>query len=289
MDIGIGLPNAIPGTEGRTLIQWAKKAEDAGFSSLGSIGRLLYDSYDDMISLTAAAAVTERIRLTPSVMIGPLFANNALLAKQIASLDRLSGGRFVLGIGFGGRDDDFIVSGLPTERRGGTLNRQLEAVKRIWAQEDSGHAEKVGPAPTRPGGPKIIIGGYTEAAFRRVARYGDGWMMGASGTTDAFAATVALVQEAWRKEGRTGSPRLLHPRYFALGPNAREAAQREIGRYYRANGPEVVDRILASAAIGEDMVRAHCDGFEREGCDELIYLPCIADLGQIDLLAAAIA
>jgi alkanesulfonate monooxygenase SsuD/methylene tetrahydromethanopterin reductase-like flavin-dependent oxidoreductase (luciferase family) len=285
MDIGIGLPNAIPGTEGRTLVEWARQAEGAGFKSLGSIGRLAYDSYDDLISLAAAAAVTERVRLTPSVMIGPLFANDALLAKQVATLDRLSGGRFVLGIGFGGRDEDFLVSDLPTEKRGGRLNRQLEALKRIWEGEDRGSAEKIGPVPTRPGGPEIIIGGYTEAAFRRVARYADGWMMGASGTTDAFAQTVAAVQAAWQKEGRTGSPRLIHPRYFALGPNAREAAEREIGRYYAANGPEVVERILASVAIGEDMIRAHRDGFEQEGCDELIYLPCIAELDQIERLA----
>src|SRR5258708_39274398 len=103
MDVGIGLPNAVPDTDGSVLADWAQRAEEGGFSTLGTIGRLAFPSYDDLIALAAAAAVTERIRLTTSVLLGPLFTNVALLAKQIASLDRLSHGRFVLGIGLGGR------------------------------------------------------------------------------------------------------------------------------------------------------------------------------------------
>ena len=106
MDIGIGLPNTVPGTAGTTLLDWAKNAEEAGFSTLGTIGRLVYPNYEELIALSAAAAVTSRIRLTTSVLLAPLYANTALLAKQAASLDRLSGGRLVLGLGLGGRDDE---------------------------------------------------------------------------------------------------------------------------------------------------------------------------------------
>ena len=124
MDIGIGLPTQIPNVEGRTLLDWAVLADQAGFSTLGTVGRLVYPNYDDLIALTAAAAVTERIRLTTSVLLAPLYANTALLAKQAASLDRLSGGRLVLGVGVGGRDDDFTASGLPTAgRAGGSRSR----------------------------------------------------------------------------------------------------------------------------------------------------------------------
>ena len=131
MEIGIGLPTQVTDLDGKTLIAWAKGAEEAGFVSLGTVGRLVYPNYDDLIALTAAAAVTERIRLTTSVLLAPLHANVALLAKQTASLDRFSGGRLVLGIGTGGRDDDFTASGLPTGGRSRRLAEQVEELRRI--------------------------------------------------------------------------------------------------------------------------------------------------------------
>ena len=135
MDIGIGLPNTVPGVEGRRLIDWASEAEEAGFSTLGTIGRLVYPNYEELIALSAAAAVTSRIRLTTSVLLAPLYANAALFAKQAASLDRLSGGRLVLGLGLGGRDDDFTASALPTTGKGRRFDQQLTEMKRIWAGE----------------------------------------------------------------------------------------------------------------------------------------------------------
>src|SRR5260221_8330341 len=130
MDIGIGLPTQFPDVAGKGLVDWAGRAEEAGFSSLGPVGRLVYPNYDDLIALAAAAAVTDRIRLTTSVLLAPLHANVALLAKQAASLDRLSGGRLVLGLGTGGRDDDFTASGLPTARRRRRRAGQIAGMER---------------------------------------------------------------------------------------------------------------------------------------------------------------
>src|SRR5580700_3238739 len=158
VDIGIGLPNAVPGTYGRILIDWARNAEEAGFSTLGTIGRLVYQGYEELVALSAAAAVTSSIRLTTSVLLAPLYSNTALLAKQAASIDRLSGGRLVLGLGTGGRDEDFTASGLPTGGRGLRLAEQIEEMKRIWSGEERGLAGPIGPTPVRKGGPELVVG-----------------------------------------------------------------------------------------------------------------------------------
>lgn len=287
MDVGIGLPNAVPDTPAPVLLDWARRAEQAGFSMLGTIGRLVYPSYEELIALSAAAAVTERIRLTSGVLLAPLYTNAALLAKQAASLDQIAGGRFVLGVGLGGRDDDYAASGLTTAGRGRKFDEQLDTMKRIWAgQYKTDGPEAIGPAPARSGGPELIIAGSGPAAVRRTVRVGDGWIMG-GGTPQMFAEGAAAVDQAWQESGRPGQPRKLSLAYFALGPNARQTADSYLLRYYGWLG-DVAQQIAASAAVTPDMVRSYVAAFEENGCDELIIDPCSSDPAQIELLAEAI-
>src|SRR3954464_2377612 len=112
MDIGIGLPTAIPGTTRSQLLDWSRKADERGFSCLGTIDRLVYPNYEPLIALAAAAAVTQRIRLGATLLLAPLRTNGALLAKQAASIDALSEGRMVLGMAVGAREDDYEASGI---------------------------------------------------------------------------------------------------------------------------------------------------------------------------------
>src|SRR5919198_1765945 len=175
MEIGIGLPTAVPGVGRAGIVEWARRAEAAGFASLGTIDRIVYDNYESLIALAAAAAVTERIRLTTDIMIAPLRRNTALLAKQAATLDHLSGGRLELGLAPGGRQDDYEISGVDFHRRGRIFDAQLEELDRMWRGEGG-----VGPPPAH-GRPSLLIGGTSPAAFRRVARHGDGWTSGGGG------------------------------------------------------------------------------------------------------------
>jgi alkanesulfonate monooxygenase SsuD/methylene tetrahydromethanopterin reductase-like flavin-dependent oxidoreductase (luciferase family) len=287
VDIGIGLPNTVPGTEGRTLIDWARHAEEAGFSTLGTIGRLVYPNYEELIALSAAAAVTSQIRLTTGVLLAPLYTNSALFAKQAASLDRLSGGRLVLGLGLGGRDDDFAASGVSTQGRGRRLEEQVAMMKRVWAGEEFGYAGGIGPEPARRGGPEIILGGSTEASFRRAARIADGWIMG-GGTPDMFAQAAAGVDQAWQDADRAGRPRKLTLAYFGLGPEARSQAEGYLLHYYGWLG-EIANMIAGSAAVSPEMVKSYIAAFEASGCDEIIFVPTASRLDQISLLAEAIA
>jgi alkanesulfonate monooxygenase SsuD/methylene tetrahydromethanopterin reductase-like flavin-dependent oxidoreductase (luciferase family) len=286
VDIGIGLPHAVPGTEGRRLVDWAKDAEAAGFSTLGTIGRLVYPNYEELVALSAAAAVTSRIRLTTSVLLAPLYSNTALFAKQAASLDRLSGGRLVLGLGLGGRDDDYAASTLPATGKGRRLDQQLADMKRIWAGERFGHAGAIGPEPVRRGGPELILGGAAEAGFRRMALLGDGWIMG-GGTPDMFAQGAAAADKAWQEAGRPGRPRKLSLAYFALGPDARNHADNYLLHYYDWLG-DVARQIAAGAAVSTEMAKSYAAAFASVGCDELIFVPTSASPDQISLLAGAV-
>ena len=287
MDIGIGLPNTIPDTEGRTLVDWARHAEEAGFSTLGTIGRLVYPNYEEVVALSAAAAVTSQIRLTTGVLLAPLYTNSALFAKQAASIDRLSGGRLVLGLGLGGREDDFAASGVSTQGRGRRLEEQIAMMKRVWSGEEFGYTGAIGPEPARRGGPEIILGGATAATFDRVARIADGWIMG-GGTPDMFAQAAAGVDQAWQDAGRAGRPRKLTLAYFGLGPEARSQAEGYLLHYYGWLG-DIANMIAGGAAVSPDMVKSYVAAFEASGCDEIIFVPTASRLDQISLLAEAIA
>src|SRR5688500_14379614 len=111
MQVGIGLPNTVRGATGEILLEWARRADAAPFASLGVFDRLLYDSFDPMMALAAAAGVTGRIRLATTIITGPL-RNDALLAKEAASLDALSGGRLTMGIALGARKEDYDAAGV---------------------------------------------------------------------------------------------------------------------------------------------------------------------------------
>src|SRR3954447_11085229 len=144
MDVGIGLPATIPGVQRDQLLEWARRAEARGFSSLGTIDRIVYGNYESLIALAAAAAVTERITLATTILIAPYRANAALLAKQAASVDRLSGGRLLLGMAVGGREDDYEASGVPFRSRGRRFDAMLDQMQRVWAGESFGFAGAIG-------------------------------------------------------------------------------------------------------------------------------------------------
>jgi alkanesulfonate monooxygenase SsuD/methylene tetrahydromethanopterin reductase-like flavin-dependent oxidoreductase (luciferase family) len=283
--IGIGLPTTIPGVTGEQVIDWARRADAAGFSSLGTIDRIVYSNYEPLISLAAAAAVTERIGITPSILIVPYRVSAAIVAKQAATLHALSGGRLVLGVAVGGREDDYAAAGASFEDRGARMDQMLDEMRRLWAGEERGYAGGVGP-DVSDNPPPIVVGGQIDAAFRRAARFGDGWMMGGA-PPEMFPEAVGKLEAAWRAEGREGEPRKMALSYFSLDDDPEAQARQALGGYYAFLG-DFAEMIISWAATGEDRVKERVRAFGETGCDELIMIPCSADPGQVDRLAAAV-
>lgn len=282
MDIGIGLPNPIPDTAGRTLVEWARLAERLGFSTLATIDRIAYPSYESLIALAAAGATTERIGLLTNVLLGPT-RDPVLLAKEAASVDQVSGGRLTLGVGVGAREDDFVAAGRPFEGRGRRFDHDLEIIHAAWAGElVEGALKPVSPKPVR-GTIPILGGGTADPAIARAVKWGIGWTAGGAGP-DRAAKVAERVREAWKAAGRDGSPRIVCLQYFALGERSDQGALAYLSDYYGDFGPQIAPGVPKSRdALREVMAR-----FEEMGTDELIFDPTIAELAQVELLAEAV-
>lgn len=276
MKVGIGLPSAIPGTPPELLGEWARRAEIGGFSSLGVVDRTRYDSYDPMATLAAAAAVTTKIGLVTMVVIGPL-RNNAVLAKEAATLDAISGGRFTLGVAVGARTEDYDAAGVTPRRRGHRLTEQLADLRAFWERDE------VAPMTESGWGPPVIVGGMNDASFLRAARYADGYVHG-GGPPRTFERATAKMHTAWTDLGRTGRPLLWAQGYFALG-NADEVdrGRAYMRDYYAFTGP-FAERIAEGMLATPQAVAQFVRGYSEAGCDELVLLPALGELEQLERL-----
>jgi alkanesulfonate monooxygenase SsuD/methylene tetrahydromethanopterin reductase-like flavin-dependent oxidoreductase (luciferase family) len=283
MKTGIGLPNPVPGTPGGTLLDWARRAEERGFSGLATIDRIAYPSYDSLSTLAAAAGATSRIELLTNILIAPIY-QPVLLAKSTASIDQLSGGRFTLGAAPGGRADDFAITGRDFHTRGRELDAQLDLLRRAWRGElVEGSSLPVCPTPVRDARVPILIGGYSDAAIRRVVSFGDGWTVGGSGAAGA-APMGERVRAAWKEAGRDGEPRLAALTYFSLGPDAEDASREYLRHYYAFTG-QYAEQIAEGALRTEAAVRDAARAFADIGITELYFDPTTAAIDQVDRLA----
>jgi probable F420-dependent oxidoreductase len=283
MDIGIGLPNPVKGVEGRALVAWASRAEERGFSSLATIDRIAYPSYESLVTLAAAAGVTERIELLTNVLLGPT-RNPVILAKEAASVDQLSGGRLTLGLSVGGRPDDFEAVGESFEARGRRWDESLELMSRVWKGEPvPGSPEPIGPRPVRDGGIPVLIGGMSDQAIARTIRFGVGWTAGGA-PPEQVGPFAERVRAAWAESGREGTPRIVALSYFSLGDDAEEASREYLKDYYAFLG-EWADAIAEGALRTRDAIRERIKQFEDMGMDLLILDPTVGVVSQVDRLA----
>lgn len=288
MRIGVGLPTRVAGVSGEFLLEWAKRADRGPFSSLAVTDRVVYHSPEPLVVLAAALGVTHRIRLMTSAVLAPT-RETTLLARQAASIDALSGGRFTLGVGIGVREDDYAATGYAFHRRGRRLEEQLPVLRRIWAGEPFAEgAGVIGPVPARPGGPELLIGGYVPAVAGRIAAWGDGFLSPDGGEPTKMRELWQQTGQAWADAGRQGQPRWVTGSYCALGPNAEDAAtsyidanysfDRALAERFRRGIPTTPEAVLEAIKRRADM-----------GVDEYILRPCSADMAFLERLEELVA
>src|SRR3954454_2407306 len=158
MKIGIALPTMVAGTTRDVLLEWMRRIDAGPFSVLGCGERVTYPNLDMMSTLAVAAGATERVMLEATVSVLPMHSA-VHVAKQSATIDVLSGGRFVLGVGVGGRDDDYCSYDAPTGRKHARLDEQIARIRAVWRGEPPfDGAQPVGPAPVQQPGPPILAG-----------------------------------------------------------------------------------------------------------------------------------
>lgn len=220
MRIGFGLPVAGGWAQPQALARFASRAEELGYDSLWTFQRLLVPAdeepapvyrsvLDPLISLGFAAAHTSRIRLGVSIVNLP-FVSPALLAKQAATLDVLSGGRLDLGLGTGWSPVEFIASGADPARRGARATEYLAVLHTLWADEISEfHGEffqippsRMSPKPVQRPGPPVLLAGMVPAALRRAGRLAAGWLSSSRADLRKIGEQAAIVREAAEQAGR---------------------------------------------------------------------------------------
>lgn len=287
------MPVMEPDLDAVTLKTWAKVIDDGPFSSLCWGERIAFDNPDSMTLLGALAAWTDRVRLVTTVVV-PQLHDPVALAKALSTGDVLSGGRLTVGLGVGGRHEDYEAVGADTATQ--TMRGMAERVavmKRVWAGEKVTESVlPVGPPPVQPGGPELLVGTIGPKTVRSAAD----WAGGLAGTTldldaDQQNALFDVAREAWDAAGKP-KPYLATSFWFAIGePDAaREQVRHHLLRYMNWIPEEFVDAIAPTTGWSgsQDELLAVLRRFESIGADEVHLIPTSDDIEQVHRVAEVI-
>ncbi len=278
-----------------TLEDWARLIDAGPFASLCFGERMAFDNPETLVLLGAVAAWTQRVEIITTVIV-PQLHDPVMLAKALATGDRLCGGRLTVGLGVGGREEDYRAAGAdPATQTMGQMAQRAAVMKRVWAGEKVTEAVRsVGPPPVREGGPSLLVGTMGPKTIRNAASWADGL----AGVTldldvDAVGTLFDLAREAWAVAER-GTPRLTTSFWFALDDGsgaAREQVHSHLRHYMNWIPVEFVDAMAPSTGFaGTEAELAEVLGrFADIGCDEVQLIPTSCDITQVERVAALVA
>ena len=290
MDIGLTLPSFVRGTDRATIVEWCRRIDDGPFSNLSVGERIAYWSHDLVTTLAFAAAATERVRLVSTVVVLPSH-EPVRLAKQAATLDVLSGGRLTLGVGVGGREQDYLAVGAPFSRRFARLDEQVGIMRAVWAGDVAVEGvPPIGPEPVQPGGPPLWTAAMGPKSLARSARWADG-LAGFDLAPDPAGVDrqFRAVEEAWCDAGRTTPPTLTTSTWFALGDGAEDRLFTYAFEYLSTFGDDAANAMARLTRLKDPgAIRETVAALADVGCDEFILVPTTADVAEIDRLLEAL-
>lgn len=280
------MPVMEPDLDATVLETWARAIDEGPFSSLCWGERIAFDNPDNLTLLGALAAWTNRVRLLTTVIV-PQLHHPVMLAKGLATGDLLSGGRLTVGIGVGGRHEDYrAVSADPATQTMRGMAERVAVMKRVWAGEKTTDSVlPVGPAPVQSGGPPLFVGTIGPKTIRSAAAWADGL---AGTTLDLDVAKqnelFDVTREAWAQAGKP-KPHLITSFWFAFGSpeESRDQIRRHLRRYMNWIPAEYVDAMapMTGWAGSEDELLDVLRRFEDIGTDEVQLIPTSSDVDQV--------
>ena len=281
MKLGIGLPGYL-GTlvDARFVLDWARRADEAGFAALAAHDRPDHDTWDPLTTLAAVAAITRNARLITTTLLLPA-RDAGLVAKQAATIDVISGGRFELGVGVGVREQDFGALGSELRGRGRRLEQQLKQINDVWqaAIERGEETGVLGPPPVQRPRPPIRVGGYQPRAYRRAVELGDGYFFGNAGV-ETMRAKIPEIREVYRQAGRPDLP-IGGLSYFAATAEPARLAQAEANlTHYYGSLAKPFDQLALTG--DEPTLRDKVNAYDEAGVDILYMFPVLPEFEQLD-------
>ena len=289
MRIGLALPAMLDGLDRGGILDWARRIEADGYSTVGFGERIAYRNLEMFSVLSAAAAVTERVEIAASVVVLPMHSE-VWVAKQMATLDVLSGGRAVLGVGVGGRTEDYEALDAPSAQRWDRLDAQVRRIRGVWDGQPAVDGQApVGPPPLRR--IPIMSAGVGPRSLARSARWADGINgFELDPSPLALASAAQRTRDAWARAERPHPPVVMTSWWFALGPDPLPQLRGYARHYLGVFGEKLAGALAASCtAAGPASVRAAVEAAAAAGYDEIQLVPTVTDLTQLDELTALLS
>jgi alkanesulfonate monooxygenase SsuD/methylene tetrahydromethanopterin reductase-like flavin-dependent oxidoreductase (luciferase family) len=293
VQIGMTMPVMEPDLDATILRTWARAIDEGPFASACFGERIAFDNPETLTLLGALAAWTDRVRLVTTVIV-PQLHDPVMLAKALATGDMLSGGRLTVGLGIGGRHEDYRAVGAgPATQTMREMAERANAMKRVWAGEKLTDSMcPVGPSPVQKGGPDLLVGTMGPKTVHSAAKWADGL----AGTTldldvDKVSGLFDIARSSWAAAGKP-PPRLTTSFWFALGPreSAREQVHTHLRRYMNWIPAQYVDAMAPSTGFAgsqEDLL-AVLRTFAGIGADEVHLIPTSQDDKQLREVAEVV-